>query len=134
MTASITLPPSLSLPGSITVPGSTALSVPPAAPASHAPIRIAILDTGIDKSSGSILGAFAMKRLQKQYCQSWVGDDPTNVHDTHGHGTNTAGLLLEVAPHAEIYVAKVFSGSSFGVEEAKNVAKVASPSLESVLV
>jgi hypothetical protein len=88
------------------------------------PVRIAILDTGIDKSHGSIVGGFLLQRLRKERCYSWVGGDSTDVHDSHGHGTNATDLLLRVAPQAQIYVAKVFSGNEFNVEEASNVAKV----------
>jgi subtilisin family serine protease len=62
-------------------------------------------------------------RIKNEDCRSWVGNDPADVHDNHGHGTNITNLLLEVAPWAEICVGKVFNGNEFCVEEARNVAK-----------
>ncbi|UKZ83746.1 hypothetical protein TrVFT333_011556 [Trichoderma virens FT-333] len=89
------------------------------------PVRIAVLDTGINKTHGGIQGGFASKLLDKNRCHSWVGD-PHNVHDNDGHGTNITNLLLRVAPWAEICVAKVFNKNTFNVEEASNVAKAIS--------
>lgn len=44
--------------------------------------------------------------------ESFVGrNDPKE--DTCGHGTTTAGLLLRVAPDADIYIAKVANGIKF---------------------
>lgn len=65
-----------------------------------------------------------MGRLDKIRCYSWVDEDNNNVHDNHGHGTNVTALVLHVAPEADIYIAKVFSGGEFEVDEADNVAKV----------
>lgn len=90
----------------------------------HTPIRIAVLDTGININNGGIAGGLMLGRIKDADCYSWVGNDPTDVHDSHGHGTNMTNLFLKVAPLAEICVAKVFSGNEFCVEEAKNVAKV----------
>jgi hypothetical protein len=66
---------------------------------------------------------FEMKRLDEKRCHSWV-DDTTNVHDNHGHGTNVTALVLRVAPEADIYIAKVFSGGEVQDDEVDNVAKV----------
>jgi len=84
-------------------------------------VRIAILDTGIDKRKGGIRGGFFNGRLRDDLCYSWVGG---SVHDENGHGTNTTNLLLNVALDAEICVAKVFAGNDFGTQEARNVADV----------
>jgi hypothetical protein len=85
------------------------------------PVRIAILDTGINEKHSAIKAGFDEKSLRHEWCHSWVGKD---VHDSHGHGTNATQLLLKFAPRAEIYVAKVFSGGVIGAKEAMNVADV----------
>jgi hypothetical protein len=52
-------------------------------------------------------------------CRSWLTTtEPEGVPfnpfdgngDTDGHGTHATGLLLDLAPHAAIYVARVFQG------------------------
>lgn len=64
--------------------------------------RIAILDSGIDLP------------LEVRYAcedrltyRSWIEGDDTSGTDTIGHGTHAAGLLLNVSPHAEIFVARI---------------------------
>jgi len=39
--------------------------------------------------------------------RSWIEGDDTKGTDTFGHGTHAAGLLLNVSPHAEIFVARI---------------------------
>ncbi|KAF9774421.1 hypothetical protein IL306_007580 [Fusarium sp. DS 682] len=90
---------------------------------SHKPVRIAVLDTGINQSSGAIKGGLKTRRIQPQNCRSWVGNDPNDVHDYHGHGTRIAELILRAAPEADIYVCKVFNGTSLQPNEVKGIAK-----------
>ena len=68
-------------------------------------MKIAILDTGIDISHPSIIGAIKSKRIQENM-QSFVENDES-VKDECGHGTHIASLLSRVAPQAEIHIAKV---------------------------
>jgi hypothetical protein len=86
-------------------------------------VRIAILDTGITRAHKGIDAGFDTKRLAKERCYSWVGES-TNVDDYDGHGTNVAALVLQIAPEADIYIAKVFSGAEVPIDETDNVAKV----------
>ncbi|KAF5621994.1 subtilase family domain protein [Fusarium sp. NRRL 52700] len=83
----------------------------------HRRIRIAVLDTGVNRNSGSIIGAILTKRIQ---CKSWVGID---VQDTDGHGTRVAELILKVAPNADILICKVFRGSQVSADEVENIAE-----------
>jgi len=72
---------------------------------SHAKVRIAMLDTGINashpemaerKSNGSIAD-----------CEGFPGDlNP--LEDLSGHGTHGASVLFKTAPNAILFVAKVF--------------------------
>ncbi|KAL8346295.1 hypothetical protein RB598_000278 [Gaeumannomyces tritici] len=66
------------------------------------PVRIAVLDTGLDLDHEGIM---AERIVQKR---NWV--DPNrrdDIEDHDGHGTFVAGLLLEYAPDAELCVGKV---------------------------
>jgi subtilisin family serine protease len=65
------------------------------------PVKIAVLDTGLDLGHPFIQGA---KRIKE--ARNFV-DHHSSMADTHGHGTHVAALLLKVAPYAQIYVAKV---------------------------
>ncbi|KAH8599217.1 hypothetical protein B0O99DRAFT_591086 [Bisporella sp. PMI_857] len=95
-------------------------------------IKIAVIDSGVKKSDPRIRGAF--RKGQIQDCRNflppgaggWV--DPKTYDDDLGHGTHIVCLLLEMAPEAELYVAKVSTGPYimksrlYCVEEAINYA------------
>ena len=68
------------------------------------PVKIAVLDTGVDSKHNFIRGAVNTNRIKDR--QSFVKGDKS-TEDSFGHGTHVAALLLEVAPDAQIYVAKV---------------------------
>ncbi|TXC10464.1 hypothetical protein FocTR4_00005991 [Fusarium oxysporum f. sp. cubense] len=87
------------------------------------PVRIAVLDTGINKTSGAIRGGLRTHRIQHQNCRSWVGNDSNDVHDHDGHGTRIAELILRAAPEADIYICKVFNGRSLLPDEVEGIAK-----------
>jgi hypothetical protein len=71
-------------------------------------IKIAVIDSGVQWDDGRIKAARSGKRIVKgrnflPNALPDVWDDPTGV----GHGTIVTTLLLDIAPHADIYVAKV---------------------------
>ncbi|KAL7938794.1 peptidase S8/S53 domain-containing protein [Trichoderma chlorosporum] len=70
-------------------------------------IKIAILDTGIDIQHPDIDAR--LENIQDRY--NWLLDDnSTNrrvVFDQSGHGTFAASLILDYAPDAQLYVAKI---------------------------
>lgn len=68
-------------------------------------VRIAILDTGIDMNHPEIKAR--KKRVKGFHCEIKGLETKAN-EDTSGHGTSTALLLMQVAPEADIYVARVF--------------------------
>ena len=73
-------------------------------------IKIAILDTGVDHKHSYIAGAKHGEVLKE--CCSFVGPsegatDDTRTQDSEGHGTFIVGLITQLAPCAEIYVAKI---------------------------
>jgi subtilisin family serine protease len=65
-------------------------------------VKIAVLDTGIDASHEFIKSV--RRRIKDR--KSFVRDD-VSIEDNDGHGTHVAALLLDVAPDAEVYIAKV---------------------------
>jgi hypothetical protein len=69
-------------------------------------IKIAVLDTGVDTSHNFIRGA--KKRIE--VLPSYVKDDSSKM-DSYGHGTHVAGLLLAVAPEAQLIIFKIASCS-----------------------
>ena len=66
-------------------------------------VKIAILDTGIDRSHGKI-GAQWDRRVKGT--KSWIINEDADV-DRCGHGTHGAALLMRIAPEAHIYVARI---------------------------
>jgi hypothetical protein len=81
-------------------------------PACPEKIKIAILDTGVHLPEGCDL----IYQDQIIECRSWLSTTESegvlfdSNADTDGHGTHATGLLLHLAPHAAIYVARVFEG------------------------
>ena len=72
--------------------------------------KIAILDTGIDLSH---IDMQAQEERIKSV-RSWVGGgngkEDRKGGDWYGHGTHAAGLLLDIAPQADIYIARIAEG------------------------
>ncbi len=67
-------------------------------------MKIALLDTGVDLNHPDIQAS--PESIKGKY--SCVGETVgTAVHDLDGHGTFVTSLILDYAPDAEIYVAKI---------------------------
>lgn len=69
------------------------------------PVKIAILDTGLDMTHRDVEARVANIRGTCNWTNGRVDD--TNIMDCNGHGTHTAGLILDYAVDAELYVAKI---------------------------
>lgn len=85
-------------------------------------IRIAILDTGIDKYESFFRTIRRSRRARDdpiKDARSFVGEPE---EDTFGHGTNVAALVLKMAPEADLYIAKIAHGQE--VDGADQIAKV----------
>jgi subtilisin family serine protease len=68
------------------------------------PVKIAILDTGIDLTHPDMEAR--IENIKGKY--NWLNEKLKGaVHDRNGHGTFTAGLLLDYAPDAQLYIAKI---------------------------
>nr|AJD23190.1 putative subtilisin [Onygena corvina] len=83
------------------------------------PVRVAILDTGIDlghpelqaarsdpRSGRPIKGEGPQINRVKKW-KSFCGGKEEEVSDIDGHGTHVAGIILQLAPTAELYIAQV---------------------------
>ncbi|KAK7432029.1 hypothetical protein QQZ08_001319 [Neonectria magnoliae] len=65
------------------------------------PVKIAVLDSGVDESHNALdTGQMKMKR-------NWTSKFKKAIHDLEGHGTFTASLIIDYAPDAELYIAKI---------------------------
>lgn len=89
-------------------------------------VRVAIIDTGIDMGHIDIQAAAANGQIVK-VCD-WVdgrdGVEDENIGDSEGHGTHIASVLLDMAPHVDLYIARVTKQRELFDSEAENVAKV----------
>ena len=83
----------------------------------------------------SKIGKVAASRLAEKSqleriraCKNFVGNpgEEADVTDTSGHGTHIAGIILSIAPRAELYIAKTSSGEDLAE---CNSARSASPKL-----
>ncbi|KFZ13581.1 hypothetical protein V502_06536 [Pseudogymnoascus sp. VKM F-4520 (FW-2644)] len=83
-------------------------------------VRIAVLDTGICMDDNFI--HLKENRTRITYQSFVTGDpNPTVPSDLVGHGTHVAGLLLQVAQNADIYVAKI--SDKDGLHDPQEIAK-----------
>ncbi|KAK1142191.1 hypothetical protein N8T08_008117 [Aspergillus melleus] len=72
------------------------------------PVRIAILDSGLDPENPFLVEDQQRNNPQIKDARSFVyGTETHDIRDEIGHGTHALGLLLKVAPGAEIYVARI---------------------------
>ncbi|KAI0017820.1 intracellular serine protease [Xylariomycetidae sp. FL0641] len=72
------------------------------------PVRIAILDSGLDPENPFLVEDQQLANPRIKEARSFIhGTEPHDVRDEIGHGTHALGLLLKVAPCAEIYVARI---------------------------
>ncbi|KAL7928162.1 hypothetical protein V8C35DRAFT_318778 [Trichoderma chlorosporum] len=72
----------------------------------RSPVKVAIIDSGINMADPFISG----KEEQIRGKRNWTDCNPDNWHDTYGHGTHVARLVLQVAPAVELYIARVSTG------------------------
>ncbi|WYZ37657.1 hypothetical protein EsH8_II_001163 [Colletotrichum jinshuiense] len=66
--------------------------------------RVAVLDTGVDGETVFFRAPGRGSKIQKW--KDWVGNSETHI-DENGHGTHTLALVMKVAPHAVVCVARI---------------------------
>ena len=79
-------------------------------------VKIAIIDTGLDGEHPSVLENWTNPNFHTRY-KNFLSDDSSEIseidpEDTCGHGTYVAGIILQLAPDAELCIARVFSSGS----------------------
>lgn len=73
-----------------------------------APVKVAILDTGVNFHHCEIKRAIERGVIDAKRCKGF----PNNPHynpqaDKHGHGTHIASVLLQTSPDISLYIARV---------------------------
>ncbi|RDW85691.1 hypothetical protein BP5796_04016 [Coleophoma crateriformis] len=68
-------------------------------------IRIAVIDSGVRKDDSRICGWRTGGSIKD--CRNFSSPHPEDWNDEIGHGTMVSCLLLDIAPEAELYIAKV---------------------------
>ncbi|EEH03401.1 conserved hypothetical protein [Histoplasma capsulatum G186AR] len=73
------------------------------------PVRIAIIDTGVDINHPYISHGYAPERNEPANVEfrDYSGAASPVPIDEDGHGTFIAGILLQLAPNAELFVARI---------------------------
>ncbi|KAL7940991.1 subtilisin-like protein [Trichoderma barbatum] len=67
-------------------------------------VKIAILDTGIDRGHDAFEAREEYIKGRFNCCDE---SQKNNIRDLNGHGTFTASLILDYAPDAELYIMKI---------------------------
>ena len=89
------------------------------------PVRIAILDSGLDPENPFLIEDQQLANPRIKEARSFVhGTGPHEIRDEIGHGTHALGLLLKVAPCAEIYVARIARRETLDPSTYDDIAKV----------
>ncbi|ROW10269.1 hypothetical protein VMCG_01924 [Cytospora schulzeri] len=86
-------------------------------------VKVAVLDTGLDQNNSELRGLLAKERIieHRSAIAEIVSFDGATAEDTDSHGTHTASLLHKIAPHVDLYIAKIASTAHKGVEGLENV-------------
>lgn len=69
-------------------------------------VKIAVLNTGIDLDN-----EYIEAHKERISGHNWLTEPKSKrLNDKHGHGTHIAGLILDLIPHSQLYIAKVTDG------------------------
>ncbi|KAM0293806.1 hypothetical protein ACHAO9_001492 [Fusarium lateritium] len=95
------------------------------------PVRIAILDSGLDPENPFLIEDQQLPNPRVKEARSFIrGTEPHDVRDEIGHGTHALGLLLKVAPCAEIYVARIARRETLDPNTYDDIAKAINHAVE----
>ena len=76
-------------------------------------VRVAIIDSGIDKAHPDLKGRIAGS-VEARLQDKRIVFDPSTSGDSAGHGTACAGIIAKIAPDAELYSVKVLGAAGLG--------------------
>lgn len=85
-------------------------------------VKVAILDTGIDLEHVDMVAREERIKDVRSWANGKDGLQDFKAGDLCGHGTFAAGLLLDVAPHIDVYVAQITETDK--LEDISHIAKV----------
>lgn len=97
-------------------------------------VKIAVLDTGLQLPEHLQAVYIDENKIAAEHCKSFCSSDNDWNVDIDGHGTQVAGIILDVAPKVELYVAKVcqrrkdFVSTRNAANTQRNIAEVSQPS------
>lgn len=88
--------------------------------------RIAVLDTGFDPDAAFFQGEGRYDRLEPSgtHWKDWVEWGNETPKDSDGHGTHLVSLIMQIAPEADIFVARVFKDTQNLANTSVSVAEV----------
>ncbi|KAM0210275.1 hypothetical protein ACHAQD_010791 [Fusarium lateritium] len=92
---------------------------------------LAILDSGLDPENPFLIEDQQLPNPRVKEARSFIrGTEPHDVRDEIGHGTHALGLLLKVAPCAEIYVARIARRETLDPNTYDDIAKAINHAVE----
>lgn len=86
-----------------------------------APVKVAVLDSGIDASHPDLAGKVERGVICEADTEGKVDvrvSDPAANNDTYGHGTGVASIISRIAPNARFIDVRVLGGNNRGSGEA----------------
>ncbi|KAF2872788.1 hypothetical protein BDV95DRAFT_606360 [Massariosphaeria phaeospora] len=81
-------------------------------------VKIAILDTGIDLEHQDMFAVADRIKDIRNWANGANGTAIPKGGDSHGHGTHVAGIVLDVAELADVYIAKITDNGNLDDMEA----------------
>ena len=70
-------------------------------------IKVAILDSGIDMENTDIDAQSNRVMSIRSWVDGKAGAEATHDGDISGHGTHISGIILDLAPNVDVYIARV---------------------------
>lgn len=85
-------------------------------------IKVAILDSGIDMENTDIDAQSDRIKSIRSWVDGKIGVEAKRGGDLSGHGTHIAGIILDLAPDVDLYIARVTKTSK--LDDTEQIAKV----------